>query len=178
MVLDERRGPCPLTCTGLVAISNPGNAFTVTHQNLKRYLVLILYSRLPFVAPLLKPLITNRTSRSNETSVTVRVRGGDQNIQAGDFVRVLSEEEIRRTLDRKNRLRGLGFMPEMEKFCGKQFRVWKKVERIKLETTGELRILKQPVFLLEGVYCDGEYHDQCDRSCFLFWRAEWLIKVQ
>jgi hypothetical protein len=68
-------------------------------------------------------------------------------------------------------------MPEMEKFCGKKFKVFKKVEIIKLESTGEVRKLRSPSVFLEGVYCNGERHEGCDRACFHFWREAWLKRI-
>jgi hypothetical protein len=98
-------------------------------------------------------------------------------LQPGEWVQVRSIEEISATLDESRKYKGLYFMPEMEKFCGKKFKVFKKVEIIKLESTGELRKLRSPSVFLEGVYCNGERHDGCDRSCFHFWREVWLKRV-
>jgi len=82
--------------------------------------------------------------------------------------------EIFSTLDGNGKLKGLAFTPEMLKFCGKQFRVYKSLKNIILESTGELRKIKSPTVLLEGVFCNGEAHGNCDRSCFCFWREAWL----
>jgi hypothetical protein len=98
-------------------------------------------------------------------------------LQPGDLVEVRSAKEIFATLDGQDKLRGLRFNPEMEKFCGKRFRVYKRMNKIILETTGELRSIKTPTVLLEGVFCDGKAHGGCDRSCFCFWRENWLKKV-
>jgi len=65
----------------------------------------------------------------------------------------------------------------MRKYCGKRFRVYKRLEKIILETTGELRTVRTPTVLLEEVFCDGEAHGGCDRSCFCFWREAWLKRV-
>jgi len=46
-----------------------------------------------------------------------------------------------------------------------------------IETTGELRKIRTPTVLLEGVFCDGRAHGNCDRSCFCFWREAWLKRV-
>jgi len=100
------------------------------------------------------------------------------NLRPGDWVEVRSVEEIFSTLDAKEKLRGLRFTPEMQKFCGRRFKVYKKLERIILEATGELRTIKSPTFILEDVFCDGSAHGGCDRSCFCFWREEWLKKVE
>jgi len=65
----------------------------------------------------------------------------------------------------------------MEEFCGKEFKIFKKAEIIKLESTGEMRKLRSPTLFLEGVHCNGVYQGGCDRACFHFWRAEWLKPI-
>ena len=99
------------------------------------------------------------------------------NLQVGEWVQIRSKEEIFSTLNEEGKYKGLLFMAEMIRFCGKKFKVFKKVERIMLESTGELREIKSPTVFLEGVFCDGEFHNRCDRSCFLYWREIWLKKV-
>lgn len=99
------------------------------------------------------------------------------NLQPGDTVEVRSIREIAATLDEHGKYKGLYFMPEMEKFCGHRFKVFKKAEKIKLETNGQLRKLRHPGYFLEGVYCDGIIQGGCDRSCFHFWRDAWLRKI-
>ena len=96
------------------------------------------------------------------------------NLQPGEWVEVRSIDEISPTLNEDRKYKGLFFMPEMEDFCGKKFKVFKKVDRIKLEESGEIRKLKTPSIFLEGVYCKGERHEGCDRSCFHFWKEAWL----
>jgi hypothetical protein len=98
------------------------------------------------------------------------------NLQPGDFVMVRPLSEIAMTLDERGRHKGLYFMPEMEKFCGKKFKVFKKIETILLEATGELRKIKSPTYFLEGVHCDGSKQGGCDRACFHYWREDWLTK--
>ena len=95
----------------------------------------------------------------------------------GEWVEVKSAKEIFATLDQHGKLRGLAFNREMAKFCGKRFRVYKRLEKMILESTGELRKIRTPTVVLEGVFCDGEAHDKCDRSCFCFWREAWLRRV-
>jgi len=99
------------------------------------------------------------------------------NLVTGEYAEVRSLKEIFSTLDTHGKLRGLRFTPEMAKFCEMRFRVYKKLDRILLEATGELRRIKTPTYLLEGVFCDGKAHGGCDRSCFCFWREEWLRRV-
>jgi hypothetical protein len=99
------------------------------------------------------------------------------NLQPGEWAEVRSIDEISLTLDEKRKYKGLFFMPEMEKFCGKKFKVFKIVKIIKLESTGEIRKLKTPSVFLEGAYCNGERHEGCDRSCFHFWKEAWLKRI-
>ncbi len=120
-------------------------------------------------------LVYPKTSKINVVPVVVP----DEvlNLEPGEWVQVRSLEEISATLDENGKYKGLYFMPEMQRYCGKKFKVFKKVEIIKLESTGELRKLRSPSVFLEGVYCNGERHDGCDRSCFHFWREVWLKRV-
>jgi len=98
-------------------------------------------------------------------------------LKQGDWVEVRSMKEIATTLDKSGKYLGLYFMPEMERFCGKRFRVFKIARDIKLESNGQLRRLKKPSYFLEGVFCTGEHQGGCDRSCFHYWRASWLEVV-
>lgn len=105
------------------------------------------------------------------------MEGGPLNLQPGEWVEVRSMEEILATLDERGKNRGMGFMPEMMQFCGEKFRVYKHVNTIVLESTGEQRKIMSPTVFLEGVECDGSYHGRCDRSCYCFWREVWLKRV-
>ena len=96
------------------------------------------------------------------------------NLKAGDWVEVKSAKEIFATLDERGKHRGLTFSQEMMKFCGKRFKVFRVLDKICMESTGELRRMKTPTVMLEGVICDGSFHGGCTRSCFHFWREEWL----
>lgn len=115
----------------------------------------------------------------NGDSATITERSADISLglEPGEFVEVKSEEEIRATFTRPGGTRGLGFMDEMWKFCGERFRVYKRLNRIMLESTAELRMMKS-VVLLENNYCDGSCHYRCDRACFHFWSEAWLKRVQ
>jgi hypothetical protein len=96
------------------------------------------------------------------------------NLQPGELAEVKSEQEIRATLDEHGRHRGLLWMPGMARFCGKTYRVHKRLETIMLESTGELRKIRHTV-LLADVMCENLYG--CDRSCFHYWREAWLRRV-
>ena len=98
-------------------------------------------------------------------------------LQPGEWVEVKSEAQILATLDEHRRLGGLLWMAGQERCCGKRYRVFKRVERILLESTGEYRRVKNTVFL-EGALCDGKPFNGCDRSCFFFWREAWLKRIE
>jgi len=132
-----------------------------------------------FTEKMLSPRMwVKHTSENNKGGATTNVEAEALNLQPGELVEIRSEKEVFNTLDREGKLRGLRFNPEMRKYCGKRFKVYKRLEKIILESTGELRTVRTPTVLLEGVYCDGEAHGGCDRSCFCFWREAWLKRVE
>jgi hypothetical protein len=97
-------------------------------------------------------------------------------IQAGDRVRVRSRKEIEATLDATGTNRGLSFYLEMQHYCGHEFRVLRRVERIVHEKTGELIHLRD-CLVLDDVICQGDYHGLCPRALYPFWREAWLRKL-
>ena len=97
-------------------------------------------------------------------------------LKLGELVEVKSEREILVTLDTNGRNRGLLWMRGMKDYCGKTYRVLRRVETILLESNGKLRKMRNTV-LLEGVMCDGSEFYGCDRSCFQYWREVWLRRV-
>lgn len=99
------------------------------------------------------------------------------NLQPGEMVEVRSLEEIMSTLDDAGQHKGLRWMPSQQKYCGKQLKVYKRLETMILESTREIRKAKNTV-LLEGAICDGEDWYGCDRSCFFFWREVWLKRIE
>jgi hypothetical protein len=98
-----------------------------------------------------------------------------QNLQSGEWVEVKSRDEILSTLDQDAKHRGLRFVPEMYDFCGRRFRVFKRVEKICIENTPDVRRITNTV-LLEGGICQGGGIG-CDRACFHFWREVWLRRI-
>jgi hypothetical protein len=95
--------------------------------------------------------------------------------KSGDVVEVLSLEEIAATLDEHGGCESLPFTREMHQFCGRRFRVFKRADKICMETAYslDLRRLRDAV-TLEEVRCDGSDHDGCRRMCLLFWKERWL----
>lgn len=100
-------------------------------------------------------------------------------LKAGDLVRVKSKEEIETTLNHLGQSGGCAFMADiMTPYCGTVQRVLKPMERFVDER--DLRVKKcKGLILLEGVMCEGTTaFGRCDRSCFMFWREEWLEKIE
>ncbi len=112
----------------------------------------------------------------------MRMHGSDRshalNLRVGDVVEVRSEREILDTLDGKGTLEALPFMPEMLKYCGKRFKVYRRADKTcdTVEKTG-LRRLKNTVHL-GGLRCDGEAHGGCQAGCLLFWKEAWLKRIR
>lgn len=176
--MERKWDSCSLTCSNLFAISKPSSRVKLTGKDIKIAIRRSAYYRLPFAISIISPVylkINNKSGNKKKSSeADPRL---DQDIQPGDIVKVRSEQEIRNTLDKRMKCKGLRFMPEMTKYCGQQFKVLKRVKKVMIESTGESRDIKSRIYLLEGAYCNGEFHQQCDRSCLLFWRDDWFEKV-
>lgn len=98
-------------------------------------------------------------------------------LQAGDLVLVRPRAEIEETLDIWHELKHCRFMDEMWPYCGTTQKVRKRVERFVDERDYQVKEARG-IVLLEGVNCQGtELFGRCDRSCFFFWREEWLDKI-
>ena len=97
-------------------------------------------------------------------------------LRPGELAEVKSFSEILATLDGDGKLRGLAFLPGMHAFCGQRFVVFKRMETLYSEETGQVRTLRNTV-LLTGVQCDGLLM-RCDRSCYFYWREAWLRRVE
>jgi hypothetical protein len=101
-------------------------------------------------------------------------------LYSGDIVKIKEKEKISATLDGNNRLAGCEFFPEMWAFCGGQHKVFKKIEYFYDEASAKFRNSRN-LYLLENVHCSGvrsRFWPICDKSCFLYWRREWLEKVK
>jgi hypothetical protein len=98
-------------------------------------------------------------------------------LRSGDLVQVRSKEEILKTLDQNGQLENLPFMPEMFEFCEKRFRVFKRAHKTcdPPNGIGGRRMLN--TVHLEGTRCTGDAHGGCQARCLLFWKQEWLTKI-
>ncbi len=102
----------------------------------------------------------------------------ERKLKVGEWVEVLSKEEILKTLDERGMFEGVPFMPEMYRFCGKRFRVHKRAHKTCDYSTPYpcyTRWLKDTVHL--NTRCGGEAHDGCQAGCELFWKTAWLKVV-
>lgn len=103
-------------------------------------------------------------------------------LQPEEPVRVKSFEEIQRTLDVNGCYEGCAFMFIMREFCGKTFKVAKRIDHFFDERDRKLLRARNMV-ILHGVHCHSEPdHAQawagCERSCYLFWKEAWLQRVE
>jgi hypothetical protein len=104
---------------------------------------------------------------------------GKTKLRIGDWVEVLSKEEILRTLDADGQLEGMPFMPEMLAFCGQKFQVYKIAHKTCDYSTTypyKVRRLARTVHLLTR--CDGQAHGGCQAGCLLYWKEDWLKPVE
>jgi len=100
---------------------------------------------------------------------------GGINLQPREWVEVEPMERITETLNETAHNRGLYFTPAMHLLCGEQHRVEKKVDKIIVDGTGEMRQLRNTVFL-EGSLCGCACvaFGGCPRGEYAYWREIWL----
>lgn len=97
------------------------------------------------------------------------------NLQPGELVEVKSMESITSTLNEKARNRGLWFSPDQRLLCGKRRRVLRRIDKLIVDGTGEMRHLRNTVFL-EGSMCGCAHvaFGGCPRDEYVYWREDWL----
>ena len=100
-------------------------------------------------------------------------------IKAGDWVEVLSKEEILATLDKGGRLEGMPFMPQMFQYCGGRFQVYKRAHKtcdtIVYNWDSPGRHLVDGIHL--NLRCDGKVYGGCEAACLIYWKEAWLKPV-
>ncbi len=102
------------------------------------------------------------------------------NLKPGEWVEVKSKEEIAEFLTKGGRNRGLWFDREMLPYCGKRFRVRRRVNQFIDDRNGKMIVLKTDCVTLEGVVCSGEHSLLrwfCPRRIYPYWRESWLRRV-
>jgi hypothetical protein len=97
-------------------------------------------------------------------------------LRVGDLVEVRSKEEILGTLDKKGRMDGLPFMPQMFQYCGQRFKVYKRAHK-----TCDWVYSVKSRWLHNGIHldlrCDGVAYGGCQTACLLYWKEAWLKRV-
>jgi hypothetical protein len=98
-------------------------------------------------------------------------------LRVGELVEVRSPEEILATLDERGELENLPFMPEMLAFCGQRLTVHKVAHKLcdTISATGMRRMTN--AVHLTGARCDGQGHGGCQTACSLYWKEQWLRRV-
>jgi len=108
------------------------------------------------------------------------VDSGQANIRPGEWVKVRSKNDIRRTLDDREKYKGCRFEYEMYEHCGKTYKVLKVIDYF-FDEARQKMCKCQDTVILDGVVCSGRqrlYKVSCDRNCFFFWRVVWLEKIE
>jgi len=155
-------GPQPLANRLKRALARPWN------YHIKKWLKQIYRFLITRIARFFPRLLSSSVVKAS--SIPVR-------LQAGDWVRIRSVEEIQATLNPWKELKGCAFLPYMVDYCGSTQRVLQPVERFLDERDYKVKKARG-VVLLEGVICRGTpVFGRCDRCCHLFWREEWLEKI-
>ena len=105
--------------------------------------------------------------------------GGSLDLHSGEWVEVKSVRNISETLNESAHNRGLYFTPGMAVSCGRRHRVERKIEKIIVDGTGEMRQLRNTVYL-EGSMCGCAHvaFGGCPRGEFSYWREIWLRRTE
>lgn len=101
-------------------------------------------------------------------------------LQPGELVQVRSKAEIMPTLDGDRKNRGLAFDVEMLPFCGRTFRVLRRVERIVDDRTGRMLRMRSACLILDDVTCSGCFSTNrlfCPRNIYPYWHEIWLRRA-
>lgn len=96
-------------------------------------------------------------------------------LQAAELVEVKPIEGIIETLDANAHNRGLYFTPDMALLCGRRQRVERRLEKIIVDGTGEMRQMRNTVYLENSPCgCSHVALGGCPRGEFSYWREIWL----
>jgi hypothetical protein len=97
-------------------------------------------------------------------------------LRVGDWVEVRSKEEILATLDKKGRMEGVPFMPQMFQYCGQRFKIYRSAHKTcDWVYTQKSRLVPNGVHL--ETRCDGEAYRGCQTACLIYWKEAWLKRV-
>lgn len=100
------------------------------------------------------------------------------NLLPGELIEVKPIESITATLDEKAHNRGLWFSPDQRRLCGQRRHVAKRIDKLIVDGTGQMRQLRNTVYL-EGSMCGCSHvaFGGCPRDEFVYWREAWLRRL-
>jgi len=103
---------------------------------------------------------------------------GTLDLKPGEIVEIKTMKEMRDTLDRRGRNRGLVCDIELWRYCGRKYRVRSRLDRMISEYSGEMRTVEGTV-ILEGITClCARTVGGCPRLEYCYWREVWLKRVE
>jgi hypothetical protein len=119
----------------------------------------------------MRTVIFGRYARGDKKSTPTE----SLDLRPGERVRVKAMNSIIATLNDTARNRGLLFFPNMRHLCGREQTVERRLDRIIVDGTGEMRQVRNTVYL-EGSHCGCSYmaFGGCSRGEFAYWREIWL----
>lgn len=154
-------------------ISNKLGVFAIARQRLIK-LRSALRRRVKFIINLFYKTFYGKAKQRLVSTVS----SAHSELKAGDLVKIRSMKEIQSTLNNWNQLKGCTFLDEMRAYCGTVQKIKKRVNRFLNEADYLVKKCKG-IVILENVFCEGtKAFGPCDRSCFFFWREEWLEKIK
>ncbi|MGA8763383.1 MAG: hypothetical protein WB562_11005 [Candidatus Sulfotelmatobacter sp.] len=99
------------------------------------------------------------------------------NLRSGELIEIKSVKSIAETVNKNGYNRGLYFTPDMGRSCGELRKVERKVDKIIVDGTGEMRQLRNTVFLEDSFCgCACVAFGGCPRGEFAYWREIWLCR--
>ncbi|OGO34542.1 MAG: hypothetical protein A2W35_05970 [Chloroflexi bacterium RBG_16_57_11] len=121
---------------------------------------------------------SSRFTATADPTTTPVVNSTTAHLNVGDWVLVRPREEIEATLDRWKEQKGCAFLEYMWQYCGTTQQVLQPMERFLDERDYKVKKVKG-VVLLKDILCKGTpVFGRCDRCCHLFWREEWLERIE
>jgi hypothetical protein len=127
--------------------------------------------------PLLRKVRHRLFGRPRLLGTLTRTPVGTLGLQPGETVRVKSIEEMRATLDRKGRNRGLICDIELGEFSGKEQKVLTRLDRMICESSGEMKNVEATVFLDNAPCLCSPVVGGCPRRDYTYFRELWLDRV-
>ncbi len=101
------------------------------------------------------------------------------NLTSGEWIEIKPLADVAETLNEKGYNRGLYFTPAMGQSCGEKHRVDRRLEKIIVDGTGEMRKMQNTAFL-EGSMCGCSCvaFGGCPRNEYAYWREIWVRRVE